>query len=336
MTPRKGSRNRFASIALVVAACVLGAGAGVAGEVHHFANGIRATIHTAGEIEDLLLSTGGTTLVLADGGSASLELSADKTVWYPFDADVVAGALAGMAGFHADVDVDVYILPLPPAQTGSSFALRDAIFLAPGFGPVNAETVASITAHEMGHVLTWACLDGRPERWQAYMDLRCLDPHVHNAAAAHAWRPREILAEDLRFLFGGPRANHTGTIENAELVLPDRVVGLRELLVSFLQDPGSPRRTVVATAFPNPCNPRTSLHLALPAGTADGGVARVAIYDVRGARVRTLTGGRFANDAVTVVWDGTDASGRLVASGQYMYVISAAGHTARGSVTLVR
>jgi flagellar hook assembly protein FlgD len=89
-------------------------------------------------------------------------------------------------------------------------------------------------------------------------------------------------------------------------------------------------------AFPNPCNPRTSIHMTLPPDAATDGTARVDIFDLRGARIRTLTGGRMANDADTVDWDGTGADGGAVASGQYMYVISAAGHTARGSLTLVR
>lgn len=317
-------------LVLVVLACPA-----AAEEVHHFANGIRATIHTALDIE-IELQSGDSPTILAGTAAGPVPLDVGKAIWYPFDARVVAGTLAAMAGFHADVDVDVYILPAPPAETGTSFAQRDAIYLSPGFGPVQPETVAYITAHEMGHVLTWAFIDGRPARWEAYSRLRGLDPAVYTADARHAWRPREVLAEDLRFLFGGPRATHTGTIENAELVKPDRVAGLEELLVSFMQDPGRPVGPASAMAFPNPCNPRTAIHMTLPPGAGMDGSVRVAIYDVRGARVRTLVGGRFANDAVTVDWDGTGDDGVVVASGCYMYVISAVGHTARGSLTLVR
>lgn len=336
MTPRKVRIERAGrATATLLLLCVL-AGPVAGEEVHTFANGIHATIHTAAEIELELQTVDGRPSVLGGTAAGPLALDAGKTVWYPFDERIVKRALAAMAGFHADVDVDVYILPAPPSETGSSFARRDAIYLSPGFGPVKPETVASITAHEMGHVLTWAFIDGRPERWDAYSGLRGLNPAVHHVDARHAWRPREILAEDLRFLFGGPDATSTGTIENAELLTPDRVLGLEELLVSFLQDPGRPAATAEAMAFPNPCNPRTSIHLTLPPDAVVDGTAQVAIFDLRGARVRTLTGGRFANDAVTVDWDGTGESGGVVASGRYMYVISAAGHTARGSVTLVR
>ncbi|MCP4572337.1 MAG: hypothetical protein GY838_08280 [bacterium] len=336
MTPQ---RNRISTagsaVATFLALCLL-AGPAASEQILRFDNGIRATIHTAAEIERDLRSGDDATRVLEGTAAGSVALEADKVVWYPFDTQVVAKALATMAGFHADVDVDVYILPAPPAEVGSSFARRDAIYLSPGFGPVKPETVASITAHEMGHVLTWAFVDGKPGRWDAYSELRGLDPAVHRADARHAWRPREILAEDLRFLFGGLLATSTGTIENAELATPDRVEGLEELLVSFLQDPGVAARPAVAMAFPNPCNPRTSIHLSLPPGASTSVAAKVVIFDIRGARVRTITGGRFANDAVTVQWDGTGEGGGLVASGRYMYVISASGQTARGSVTLVR
>ena len=335
MTPRVDRPGTTVVVVLtILALCVL-VGSAAAERVHYFANGIRATIHPAEELEFNLQTVDGAA-VLTGTAAGPVQLETAKSTWYPFDAQVVTAALAAMAGFHADVDVDVYILPAPPADLGTSFAHRDAIYLCPGFAPVKPETVAYITAHEMGHVLTWAFIDDKPGRWAAYEELRGLDPAVHYADARHAWRPREILAEDLRFLFGGPRATYTGTIENAELVKPDRVEGLEELLVSFLQDAGRPVRPAVATAFPNPCNPRTSIHMNLPPGAGTGTATRVAIFDLRGARVRILTGGRFANDAVTVDWDGMGEDGGPVGSGRYMFVISAAGHTARGSVTLVR
>ena len=94
-----------------------------------------------------------------------------------------------------------------PAGDGRSFSRRNAIFLAPGSAAVDEQTVAYIATHEMGHVLTWAFLDPYPSRWHAYMAIRGLSASSNGPAAIHAERAREILAEDIRFLFGGPSAS---------------------------------------------------------------------------------------------------------------------------------
>ncbi|MFO7609512.1 MAG: S8 family serine peptidase, partial [Candidatus Krumholzibacteriia bacterium] len=66
-------------------------------------------------------------------------------------------------------------------------------------------------------------------------------------------------------------------------------------------------------SFPNPFNPRTVLRFA-----ARGGVpAELAVYDVRGRRVRTLVQGVLDPGPQEVAWDGRDERGRGVPSGQY-------------------
>jgi len=66
-------------------------------------------------------------------------------------------------------------------------------------------------------------------------------------------------------------------------------------------------------ASPNPFNPTTTLHLALPFG----GRVWLAIYDARGARVRTLLATRLPAGRHAIVWDGRDVRGSAVASGIY-------------------
>ena len=66
---------------------------------------------------------------------------------------------------------------------------------------------------------------------------------------------------------------------------------------------------------PNPFNPYTSIRYALPASDR----VVLSVYNVQGQLVRTLVDA-FQNTGVyTVTWDGTDASGRLVSSGVYVY-----------------
>lgn len=85
--------------------------------------------------------------------------------------------------------------------------------------------------------------------------------------------------------------------------------------VTAVEGPASPTRARLESAQPNPFNPRTQLRFSLPRE----GHARMAVYDVSGRRVTTLVDGTVEAGSHAVVWDGTDADGRAVASGVYLY-----------------
>ncbi|MBU8870857.1 MAG: hypothetical protein KOO60_08375 [Gemmatimonadales bacterium] len=314
-----------------------------------FDNGITATIHGHEEITaGLVLNTDGTRdLVHTAVGSQTLMDS--NSGWFPFDEEAVVNALSCMQGFSTRMNVDVFVLPAPPAGILSSFARQGAIFLSPGTGPVPEVTVAYITTHEMGHVLTWAFMDDYPSRWESYMALRGLDESNLSSDAIHADRAREILAEDIRFLFGGYLATSSGTIENHDIIKPNQVDGLDQLLIGYFQEGQEDQeeleiqedivvqKPIVTRAFPNPCNPLTTIEMALDSrysGAVDSAVLR--IFDIRGSLVRTISSNQVAMDRVTIQWNGSDESGSLVASGRYLYIIQAGSLAAKGSVTLVR
>ena len=308
-----------------------------AAEVREFANGITATIYSPAELLGEAKSAGSGSVVDIYTPNGTVTLTGDSGTLAPFDISYVERALASMSGLNTSVDVNVYILPAMPLITGSSFARQDAIYLAPGTGTVDETTVAYITTHEMGHVLTWAFVDNHPTRWESYMQLRGLDPVINGALATHAERAREILAEDIRCLFGGPEASASYSIENHELILPNRVAGLKELLVGFFAARDLGPSYTCSTAFPNPCNPLTTIAMAVPAGSLiDGQEILLRVFDIRGALVKTIAGGQLANDRVTIQWNGTTDSGNAVASGRYLYVMQAGGLVAKGAVTLVR
>lgn len=72
---------------------------------------------------------------------------------------------------------------------------------------------------------------------------------------------------------------------------------------------------------PNPFNPSTQIdfELAVP------GVARLALYDVRGRHVRDLVHESLDAGFHRRIWDGTDARGRRVGSGLYFYRLTSSG-----------
>ena len=75
--------------------------------------------------------------------------------------------------------------------------------------------------------------------------------------------------------------------------------------------------------YPNPFNPVTRIEYWVPdgAGAAQSAVSLV-IYDVRGARVRTLVRGEKASGRYAVDWDGRNDDGTRVGSGVYFYRMS--------------
>jgi hypothetical protein len=76
-------------------------------------------------------------------------------------------------------------------------------------------------------------------------------------------------------------------------------------------------RFSLAQNYPNPFNPTTKISFYVP----DGKVKHVSliIYDVKGARVKTLVDETRRGGKHTVEWDGRNNAGGLVASGVYFY-----------------
>ncbi len=309
-------------------------------------SGLRVRIHTPADLASYLVHVDGA-LLLRHPALGELELlqgpddprlaRRDISGFQPLPEDVVADALDDLRHLQVDLDVDVFLLPAPPAEVLSSFARGGAIVLSPAFGPVAASTVADVTVHELGHVLTWACFDRRPEQWRRYLELRGLADGDHGPYAPHAQRAREILAEDIRFLFGGELATASGAIENPSLVTPDQVDGLQAFLSEALGGGPVVAPALACTAFPNPCNPLTTVAMTLPAdASGDAGTALLTVYDLRGQAVRMVRGGEIRNGRLLVSWDGDDDAGRPAASGRYAYALTWQRTAGHGTVTVAR
>jgi hypothetical protein len=84
--------------------------------------------------------------------------------------------------------------------------------------------------------------------------------------------------------------------------------------------------------FPNPFNPETEIRFDLP----EEAHVQVIIFDLLGREVRTLVDKNAAAGYHSVVWDGRDNSGQAVASGVYLYRMSAGNFREVKKLTLVR
>ena len=75
---------------------------------------------------------------------------------------------------------------------------------------------------------------------------------------------------------------------------------------------------------PNPFNPSTMIGFELPVASP----IHVEIFDVAGRRIRTLASGDVYPAGVHALeWDGRNERGRTVASGVYLYRLTAEGFT---------
>ncbi|OQB43031.1 MAG: flagellar basal body rod modification protein [Candidatus Latescibacteria bacterium ADurb.Bin168] len=88
----------------------------------------------------------------------------------------------------------------------------------------------------------------------------------------------------------------------------------------------------LAQNAPNPFNPSTTIMFGLPGAEH----VRLAVYDVNGRLVRTLIDGQVAAGSHEVLWDGSDGNGRAVASGVYVYRLTAKQDVVTRRMTLVR
>jgi hypothetical protein len=81
----------------------------------------------------------------------------------------------------------------------------------------------------------------------------------------------------------------------------------------------APQQAFLATAFPNPAGTAQTIAFGIPKTIGNGSVMKLEIYNVRGAKVRTLVHRAAEPGRFVVTWDGIDDVGALVPGGVYLY-----------------
>lgn len=84
--------------------------------------------------------------------------------------------------------------------------------------------------------------------------------------------------------------------------------------------------------YPNPFNPSTIIEFSLPAPAR----TRIEIFNILGQRIRILTDEELPAGQHIIEWDGRGTGGRPLASGIYLYRLSAGDHTATRKMVLLR
>jgi hypothetical protein len=88
----------------------------------------------------------------------------------------------------------------------------------------------------------------------------------------------------------------------------------------------------LAPSWPNPARGSARIAFSLPAS----GHAKLRVYDLAGARVRTLVDGQLAAGQNSALWDGRDDGGNIVRAGAYFYRLEFAGRALTQRLILMK
>jgi hypothetical protein len=93
-----------------------------------------------------------------------------------------------------------------------------------------------------------------------------------------------------------------------------------------------PHRFELPQNYPNPFNPTTTIRYALPERSR----VTIEVLNILGQKVRTLVDREAPAGYYTTTWEGTDASGRSVATGVYLYRFRAGDHAETRKMLLLK
>jgi len=123
-----------------------------------------------------------------------------------------------------------------------------------------------------------------------------------------------VTAEHVNFQYSGTYS--VGQM----IILPPKSVttlvgSLAGGLTQVLDEITTPQSYRLYQNFPNPFNPTTNIEFTIP----KPGEIKLVIYNLMGQKVKTLVQGHYPAGRHRIVWDGTNDSHELVASGIYFY-----------------
>ena len=128
----------------------------------------------------------------------------------------------------------------------------------------------------------------------------------------------QVMLFDLTDLQRGPVAQAT-TDEDGQFALV------------ALGGSGLPQRFALGQNYPNPFNPST----VIPYQLLSSGHVRLEVFNLLGQRLATLVDAERSAGMYTAQWDATDAAGRAVGTGVYIYRLSSGGVSVSRRMVLV-
>ena len=150
------------------------------------------------------------------------------------------------------------------------------------------------------------------------------DPLLEGRVRLSSGQPAARVKVQLFDLTDLRRFAGTTTDEAGHFALP---------LQMFSMDRGTalPTNFALGQNYPNPFNPSTVIPYQIPAPAH----VRLEVFNLLGQRLATLVDGVRSAGAHTVQWDATDAAGRAVGAGVYIYRLSGGGVSVSRRMVLV-
>lgn len=130
--------------------------------------------------------------------------------------------------------------------------------------------------------------------------------------------------------YGGQiTANHTP----ADLITG--LIGDQFTAVAEVGAGATPASSSLGDAYPNPANPDVTIPFEI-GGLGEDVTVRIAVYNTTGQEVAELVNEPLSSAIYEATWDGLDANGYPVASGVYVYELTAGGFVDSKRLTLVK
>jgi hypothetical protein len=226
--------------------------------------------------------------------AGTISLSAEKDGYFPVTADsivvVIDQSLSG-------IDFSLTACPVP-ANFRASDSLDVVIELT--WDAVDHDSLAGYDVYrsrwQNGQYIK---LNAQPITSTNYVDLAVLDTNIYWYYVEAAYAGANWTAHSSASIKDAGRVRIiTGASEGA-----DRI----------------PREFFLAQNYPNPFNPATSISYGLPINTH----VKIEVFNLLGQRVKVLVNEEQTAGFKRAIWDGSDASGKSVASGVYLYRLRA-------------
>jgi subtilisin family serine protease len=102
----------------------------------------------------------------------------------------------------------------------------------------------------------------------------------------------------------------------------DAFAAVQSVITDVADEPATPAQFTLEQNYPNPFNPATMIRYTLPASIGNGPV-KLEIFNPLGQRIRMLVNSKQSPGVHQIEWNARDDSGRLAASGLYLYRLQA-------------
>jgi hypothetical protein len=246
------------------------------------------------------------------------------TGWYPDSSEYVSAPASGRLDyrFRYTGGTNMVKLRKPLHLSGSPEYLRIAVY-----GDGHGDFLRAVLKDRDGELfnLNLAYIDWSDE-WRVSEYPVAYAIAAPDNPGARLQFPVQLLGFDV-FLLGGSMTALDGTIRLDDLQLKYGVINsLGEPAIQVPED------FYVGPGYPNPFNGTVHFDLKLK----ENQPARIEVYNILGARIRTLFSGNWQSSRRVMEWNGRDDAGNEVGSGEYFARISQGEKEARLKLMLLK